>query len=221
VDQQTGGGDAQRNSIAQTLMQQPQQASSGGQVQYSAPGPASVPAGYTPPGDNSDIPAALLGRMSPTDIALFRRAQQGQAIPTGVAGPYGGGAMGQPQIPSEYNAFSGAGLPPANIGGGLTGPGGGSDFFGGGSGGGGGGAAPTRVKVGQTSPNAFDVYGPNQGVYNDPTGQSFGDMTRYLPTLPQSDANPWGVIGYPGYGTDGGNSFGRGATGFNDYYGGG
>jgi hypothetical protein len=127
------GGDAQRNSIAQTLMQQPQQASSGGQVQYSAPGPASVPAGYAPPGDNSDIPAALLGRMSPTDIALFRRAQGGQAIPTGVYGPYGGGAMGQPQIPSGYNAFSGAGLPPTNIGGGgLTDPGAGSGFFGGG-----------------------------------------------------------------------------------------
>jgi hypothetical protein len=167
------------------------------------------------------------------------RAQQAQGIPPpdwynqmvgnfysnniqgGVQGPYGGGAMGQPQISSDYNAFSGPGLPPANIGGGLTGPGGGSDFFGGGSNPFAAPITPTRVKVGQTTPGAFDVYGPNQGVYNDPTGQSFGDMTRYLPTLPQSDANPWGVMGYPGYGTDGSNSFGRGATGFNDYYGGG
>jgi hypothetical protein len=43
--------------------------------------------------------------------------------------------MSQPQIPSGYNAFSGAGLPPTNIGGGglASGGYGGSDFFGGGT----------------------------------------------------------------------------------------
>jgi hypothetical protein len=123
-----GGG---RDQLAGMMAGQPQQALSGGAVQYSTPG---APTGVAPQAGNADIPADLLARMSPTDIALFRKASQGQAIPTGVAGPYGGGAMGQPQIPSGYNAFSGAGLPPANIGGGLYGGGyDGSQFFGGGS----------------------------------------------------------------------------------------
>jgi hypothetical protein len=123
-----GGG---RDQLAQTMAQQPQQALSGGTVQYSTP---TAPTGVPAQADNSDIPASLLARMSPSDIALFRQASQGKAIPTGVAGPYGGGAMGAPQIPSGYNAFSGAGLPATNIGqGGLYGGGyGGSDFFGGG-----------------------------------------------------------------------------------------
>jgi hypothetical protein len=193
VDQQTGGGDAQRNSIAQTLMQQPQQASSGGQVQYSAPGPASVPAGYAPPGDNSDIPAALLGRMSPTDIALFRRAQQGQAIPTGVAGPYGGGAMGQPQIPAA-GSFTGAGLPPTNIGqGGLTPPGAGSGFAGGGS------------PVGGNS--GFSTYGAPLGTG---IGGGFGN---------QGYEGGYGGVGFPpgSFGSVGSGTFGdpgQGAGGF-------
>lgn len=122
-----GGG---RDQLAQQMAQQPQQALSGGTVQYSTP---TAPTGVPAQADNSDIPASLLARMSPSDIALFRQASQGKAIPTGVAGPYGGGAMGAPQIPSGYNAFSGAGLPPTNIGqGGLTDPGAGGAFAGGG-----------------------------------------------------------------------------------------
>jgi hypothetical protein len=116
--------DYQRDSIAGALM--PTQALSGGTIQYSAPGPAS-----TQP-LKSDAEYMQMG-MSPTDIMLYKRVMAGQQIPTGVYGPYGGGAMGQPQIPSGYNAFSGAGLPPTNIGqGGLTPPGGGSQFAGGG-----------------------------------------------------------------------------------------
>jgi hypothetical protein len=234
-------------SVGPEAAQQWVAAQGGGGAQASpapaAPQPAAAPAAPQPAAapSASQVPAPTPGMSPSMSMALGNmvRAQQAQGIAPpdwynqmvgdfysnnalgGVQGPYGGGAMGQPQISSDYNAFSGPGLPPANIGGGLTGPGGGSDFFGGGSNPFAAPITPTRVKVGQTTPGAFDVYGPNQGVYNDPTGQSFGDMTRYLPTLPQSDANPWGVIGYPGYGTDGSNSFGRGATGFNDYYGGG
>jgi hypothetical protein len=129
---QGGGGlapqaDAQRNAIAQQMM--PQQALSGGTVQYSTP---TAPTGVAPQPGNADIPPELLARMSPTDIMLFRRASAGQAIPTGVAGPYGGGAMGQPQVPSGYNAFSGAGLPGYAGGTGLTPPGAGDTFAGGG-----------------------------------------------------------------------------------------
>jgi hypothetical protein len=116
----------QRDNIANAMM--PQQALSGGTVQYSAPGaPSSQPL-------KSDAEYMQMG-MSPTDIMLYKRVMAGQQIPTGVAGPYGGGAMGQPQIPSGYNAFSGAGLPPTNIGGGglASGGYGGSDFFGGGT----------------------------------------------------------------------------------------
>jgi hypothetical protein len=151
-----GGG---RDQLAQQMAQQPQQALSGGTVQYSTP---TAPTGVPAQADNSDIPASLLARMSPTDIMLFRQASQGKAIPTGVAGPYGGGAMGAPQIPSGYNAFSGAGLPPANIGGGLYGGGyGGADFFGGGGGGGGGGGSTPA----QPSPldEAAWPYGPFKG----------------------------------------------------------
>jgi hypothetical protein len=116
----------QRDNIANAMM--PQQALSGGTVQYSAPGaPSSQPL-------KSDAEYMQMG-MSPTDIMLYKRVMAGQQIPTGVAGPYGGGAMSQPQIPSGYNAFSGAGLPPTNIGGGglASGGYGGSDFFGGGT----------------------------------------------------------------------------------------
>jgi hypothetical protein len=114
----------QRDNIANAMM--PQQALSGGTIQYSAPGPAS-----TQP-LQSDAQYMSMG-MSPTDIMLYKQVMAGHQIPIGVYGPYGGGAMGQPQIPSGYNAFSGAGLPPTNIGGGgLTPPGGGNQFAGGG-----------------------------------------------------------------------------------------
>jgi hypothetical protein len=100
----------QRDNIANAMM--PQQALSGGTVQYSAPGaPSSQPL-------KSDAEYMQMG-MSPTDIMLYKRVMAGQQIPTGVAGPYGGGAMGQP----------------TNIGGGglASGGYGGSDFFGGGT----------------------------------------------------------------------------------------
>jgi hypothetical protein len=178
----------QRDNIANAMM--PQQALSGGTVQYSTPG---APTGVAPQAGNADIPADLLARMSPTDIALFRKASAGQAIPTGVAGPYGGGAMGQPQIPSGYNAFSGAGLPPTNIGqGGLTPPSAGDTFAGGGSvGGGGGGGVPYPYVQGPyPMPN---VNNPNWGSYDIPfTGHSFderfpgGGGSSVVPQGPQA-----------------------------------
>jgi hypothetical protein len=118
--------DYQRNNIASAMM--PQQALSGGTVQYSAPHEASSQP------LQSDAQYMAMG-MSPTDIMLYKQVMAGHQIPIGVYGPYGGGAMGQPQIPSGYNAFSGAGLPPTNIGGGglASGGYGGSDFFGGGT----------------------------------------------------------------------------------------
>jgi hypothetical protein len=124
-----GGGGGQRDNIAQALMAQQQQ------PQSVAPSGSQVPA---PTPGMSPAMSFMLGNMV--------RAQQAQGIappdwynqlvassPKEVYGPYGGGAMGQPQIPSGYNAFSGAGLPPTNIGqGGLTPPGGGDQFAGGG-----------------------------------------------------------------------------------------
>jgi hypothetical protein len=167
-----GGG---RDQLAQTMAQQPQQALSGGTVQYSTP---TAPTGVPAQADNSDIPASLLARMSPTDIALFRQASQGKAIPTGVAGPYGGGAMGAPQIPSGYNAFSGAGLPPANIGGGLYGGGyGGSDFFGSG------GVAkqqptqPPQSRSSTETPSQFG--GPDTNLYGFPGSGQLGSMDPF------------------------------------------
>jgi hypothetical protein len=170
---QGGGADAQRNNIAQAMM--PQQALSGGQVQYSQP---SAPTGVAPQPGNADIPPELLARMSPQDIMLFRQASAGQAIPTGVAGPYGGGAMGQPQIPSGYNAFSGAGLPATNIGqGGLYGGGyGGNDFFGGGN------FAqyrpPQNPNPSQTeTPSQFG--GPDTNLYGFPGSGQLGSMDPF------------------------------------------
>jgi hypothetical protein len=127
------GANDLRNQFAQQMATgggsgQPQQALSGGTVQYSAPSaPSSQPL-------KSDAEYYAMG-MSPTDIMLYKQALQGKPIPTGVAGPYGGGAMGQPQISSGYNPFSGAGLAQDFKGGqGLYGGGyDGSSFFGGGS----------------------------------------------------------------------------------------
>jgi hypothetical protein len=214
---QGGGADAQRNSIAQTLMQQPQQALSGGTVQYSTP---TAPTGVAPQPGNADIPPELLARMSPTDIALFRRASAGYAIPTGVAGPYGGGAMGQPQIPSGYNAFSGAGLPPANIGGGLTAPGGGSDFAGGGSPS----APPTKPYYPDYSPffnqTPYNSYGQTAPPGYDSTGYGGGSGTATV----GGPVGSWGWEGQPSVPGAYGGPFGGGGAyggGFSPYYGGG
>jgi hypothetical protein len=173
----------QRDNIANAIMQQPTQALSGGTVQYSTP---TAPTGVAAQADNSDIPASLLARMSPTDIALFRRASSGQSIPTGVSGPYGGGAMGQTQVPSGYNAFSGAGLPPTNIGGGgLTDPGIGSTFAGGGSVGGGSSAPSTGRGTIGVPPSQGGQYGgdpysyPNAGGL--PTGNPYMFGYGYQP----------------------------------------
>jgi hypothetical protein len=179
---QGGGGispqaDATRNGIAQALM--PQQALSGGQVQYSTP---TAPTGVASQPGNADIPPELLARMSPTDIMLFRQASAGQAIPTGVAGPYGGGAMGQPQVPSGYNAFSGAGLPPTNIGGGgLTPPGAGDAFAGGGT------TAPQSPPPQSDQPADFNSRFGNWGLVAPP-----GYFDKTFESIP---GQPYG----PGY----------------------
>jgi hypothetical protein len=178
VDQQTGGGgaDAQRNAIAQALM--PTQALSGGTIQYSAPrAPSSQPL-------LSDAEYMAMGA-SPTDIMLFKQVMAGKSVPTGVAGPYGGGAMGQPQIPSGYNAFSGAGLPATNIGqGGLTDPGAGGAFAGGGM--------PPPSSRAPTGGNMTIGVPPSQG------GQYGGDPIQQGGGLPTGNPYMFGYGFQPG-----------------------